>query len=67
MQWDRAEQPLPPSLYLTGKPAFFGDLRWPWVDPLDPTRLGVLPAVQRAETLRLRSRRAGATGLRTTP
>jgi hypothetical protein len=25
--------PLPDSLYLTGKPAFFGSNRWPWVDP----------------------------------
>jgi hypothetical protein len=24
---------LPDSLYLTGKPAFFGSNRWPWVDP----------------------------------
>src|SRR5690606_26277848 len=24
---------LPPSLYLTGKPAFFGDNPWPWVRP----------------------------------
>jgi hypothetical protein len=25
--------PLPDSLYLTGKPAFFGSNSWPWVDP----------------------------------
>jgi hypothetical protein len=24
---------LPDSLYLTGKPAFFGSNNWPWVDP----------------------------------
>ena len=38
---------LPASLYLSGKPAFFGNLPWPWVDPLGTTKLGVLPAKQR--------------------
>ncbi|HWL43755.1 MAG TPA: hypothetical protein VNQ73_12475 [Ilumatobacter sp.] len=33
--WDDAvaTRDLPPSLYLTDKPEFFGDLPWPWVDP----------------------------------
>jgi hypothetical protein len=39
--FDRA---LPDSLYLAGKPSFFGSRRWPWVDPGGPTRLYVLPA-----------------------
>ena len=39
--FDRA---LPDSLYLAGKPAFFGSRRWPWVDPAGPAKLYVLPA-----------------------
>ncbi len=46
-QWDRGARVLPASLYLTAKPAFFGELPWPWVDPLGPTKLAVLPARQR--------------------
>jgi hypothetical protein len=42
--WDRPAQPIPDSLYLTAKPAFFGDLAWPWVDPLGSTLLHTLPA-----------------------
>ncbi len=52
VRWDRPAQPLPASLYLTAKPAFFGDHRWPWVDPLDDAKVGVLPAQLRAATLR---------------
>lgn len=44
VRWDRTPQTLPPSLYLTSKPAFFGDNPWPWVDPLGATKVGVLPA-----------------------
>jgi hypothetical protein len=40
---------LPDSLYLTGKPAFFGDLPWPWVEPTARTKLHVLPARARYE------------------
>jgi hypothetical protein len=32
VHWDHAPQSLPNSYYLTGKPAFFGNLAWPWVD-----------------------------------
>jgi hypothetical protein len=32
---------LPPSLYLTGKPAWFGNLTWP---PFDPTVANLLPS-----------------------
>jgi hypothetical protein len=35
------------SLYLTGKPAFFGSNPWPWVDPLGTTKLYSLPARSR--------------------
>lgn len=47
VRWDRAPQALPPSLYLTAKPAFFGDLPWPWVDPTGSTKVWTLPARQR--------------------
>lgn len=48
VRWDRPARPLPPSLYLSAKPAFFGDLPWPWVDPTGTTKVGVLPARVRA-------------------
>jgi hypothetical protein len=38
---------LPPSLYLTAKPAFFGTRPWPWVDPSGTTRVHELPAKYR--------------------
>ena len=42
--------PLPPSLYLTEKPAFFGTNPWPWVDPSGTTRVHALPAKQRFDS-----------------
>jgi hypothetical protein len=36
-------QPIPDSLYLTAKPAFFGSNPWPWVNPANGTT-SVLPA-----------------------
>jgi hypothetical protein len=47
--WDPSDpnHTIPPSLYLSAKPAFFGDNPWPWVEPTgttDAARLGVLPA-----------------------
>jgi len=39
--------PIPDSLYLPGRPAFFGPNPWPWVAPADATRINVLPAKQR--------------------
>jgi len=51
VHWDRAQQPLPNSLYLTGKPAFFGSNPWPWVDALGSTKTYVLPARQRFDAL----------------
>ena len=44
VRWDRQPQTLPNSLYLTAKPAFFGDLPWPWVDPVGANKIGTLPA-----------------------
>jgi hypothetical protein len=38
---------LPSSLYLSGKPAFFGTYAWPWVDATGPTKLQTLPAKAR--------------------
>jgi hypothetical protein len=52
VKWDPAvtDHTLPNSLYLTHKPAFFDAGRgytWPWVDPVGPTKLYVLPAKAR--------------------
>jgi hypothetical protein len=38
---------LPNSLYLEGKPGFFGNSPWPWVDPQGATKLYTLPAKAR--------------------
>ena len=38
------DQTLPASLYLSGKPAFFGDNPWPWVDPEGARKVHTLPA-----------------------
>jgi Pectate lyase superfamily protein len=45
---------LPNSLYLDAKPAFFGSLPWPWVDPTgatDPDRVKTLPAKARYDAM----------------
>jgi len=44
--WASGARTLPPSLYLTSKPAFFGSRAWPWVDPLTGS-VGTLPAKAR--------------------
>lgn len=44
-----ANSQLPSSMYLSGKPAFFGTMVWPWVEPLGITRLYTLPAKARFE------------------
>ena len=49
VRWDTAPQSLPASLYLSAKPAFFGDLPWPWVDPTGTTKVATLPAHRRFE------------------
>jgi hypothetical protein len=38
---------LPDSLYLAGKPPFFGNATWPWVDPVGQTKAYTLPAKAR--------------------
>jgi hypothetical protein len=40
---------LPPSLYLSAKPGFFGNYQWPWVDPTGDTKLYKLPAKARLD------------------
>jgi PKD repeat protein len=46
-----ADHTIPNSLYLTGKPAFFGSLTWPWVQPENPAQqIFTLPAMQRFGT-----------------
>ena len=42
-------QPIPNSLYLSSKPAFFGDNPWPWVDPSTGATC-VLPAKARFDS-----------------
>jgi hypothetical protein len=44
------DQSLPDSLYLTGKPAFFGGNPWPWVDATGATKLHTLPARARYDS-----------------
>ena len=48
--WAGAARTMPPSLYLTSKPGFFGPLAWPWVNPTAATasaRVMALPAKAR--------------------
>jgi hypothetical protein len=48
VQWAEGwSRELPPSLYLKARPAFFGTLPWPWVDPASPARVHRLPAKAR--------------------
>ena len=52
VHWENlAQQTLPNSLYLSAKPAFFGTNVWPWVDPAGSTKLYLLPAQQRYNTI----------------
>jgi len=51
VHWSGASQPLPPSLYLSGKPAFFESNPWPWVDPTGTSKLGTLPARVRFDAM----------------
>jgi len=53
VHWENiTPQTIPNSLYLTGKPAFFGSNPWPWVDPTGATKLYVLPARQRFDSMK---------------
>jgi len=48
--WASGAHAMPPSFYLTSKPAFFGNYVWPWVEPTASTaagRVGTLPAKAR--------------------
>jgi hypothetical protein len=45
------DQALPDSLYLTGRPDFFLDLPWPWVDPTGTTKIHTLPARARFDAM----------------
>ena len=48
--WANGAVTIPNSFYLTSKPAFFGNLTWPWVDPTgstSATRVRTLPAKAR--------------------
>lgn len=54
--WDpeNPETKIPDSLYLHRRPNFFGDMSWPWVDPLgtnDAERTKRLPAKERYDRL----------------
>jgi hypothetical protein len=51
VHWSGAAQQLPASLYLGGKPAFFGSNTWPWVDPTGATKLFTLPAKARYDAM----------------
>ena len=51
VSWSDGAKPMPDSLYLKAKPAFFGSLQWPWVDPIGATKLYTLPAKARFEAL----------------
>lgn len=56
-RWDPtvADHNLPNSLYLTSKPAFFGNNPWPWVTPENTSNPvpGILPAKARYEAMML--------------
>src|ERR1700730_956724 len=51
VHWSDAPRGLPDSLYLSSKPAFFGDAPWPWVDPAAATKLYALPARVRFDAM----------------
>jgi hypothetical protein len=57
IHWDGYNpRELPPSLYMTSKPAFFGDQPWPWVTPENPTtRVATLPAEARFDAIQASS------------
>ena len=50
VRWNAGAHFLPPSLYLSAKPAFFGALPWPWVTPTDAQKTFTLPAKARFES-----------------
>ena len=51
--WASGRKTIPPSFYLTAKPAFFGAYPWPWVNPTGATaatRVFTLPAKARYDS-----------------
>jgi Pectate lyase superfamily protein len=52
VHWSTVPYRLPDSLYLSGKPAFFGNDRWPWVDSIGSTKLYKLPARARFDVMK---------------
>jgi hypothetical protein len=44
-------QTIPPSLYLTNKPAFFGEVAWPAFGPDRAPQVGTIPAKLRYEAM----------------
>jgi hypothetical protein len=51
VHWAGGPKTLPDSLYLTKKPDFFGNNRWPWADPTGSPQLYTLPARARFDAL----------------
>ena len=51
VHWRKGKKAIPSSLYLTSKPAFFGNNPWPWVDADGAVKLHVLPARARFDAL----------------
>lgn len=47
----KLDRKLPPSLYLSQKPAFFGDRAWPWVNPENDGAIATLPARERFDAM----------------
>ncbi|MGC3996240.1 MAG: glycosyl hydrolase family 28-related protein [Anaeromyxobacter sp.] len=50
-QYGTTTAAMPSSLYLSGRPAFFGTNAWPWVTPEGTTKAGTLPARARYDNL----------------
>src|SRR5207245_9057026 len=51
VHWSDGPRALPESLYLSGKPAFFGSDPWPWVDANGATKTFTLPARARFDAM----------------
>lgn len=51
VNWSGTPKALPNSMYLTSKPAFFGNLPWPWVTPEGTVKTHTLPAKLRLECI----------------
>jgi hypothetical protein len=51
VHWVKGPQQMPASLYLSSKPAFFGNNPWPWVDPTGTVKVATLPARARFDAM----------------